>query len=625
MNYLSAEKVSKSFGMDWLFRELSFGISQGEKVALVGANGAGKSTLLGILAGVVEADEGGVSRRQGLRVGYLRQQPTLDEALSVRDNLFAAPTPTAQVALAYARTLAGQAVSDDELADILRRMDELNAWDFEVRMEQILTRLGLPELDRIVGTLSGGQRRRVDLARVLLSEPDMLLLDEPTNHLDLTAIEWLEDLLATQQTTLVLVTHDRYFLDRVTQQIIELTPRGLHRYQGNYAYFLEKKAERAVQDQVETDKARNLLRKELEWMRRQPKARGTKSQARIDAFYDLKDKATGRGTDDQLQLNVRMSRQGGKILEVKNLQKRFGDLTVVRDFTYTFQRRERVGVVGPNGVGKSTFLNLLTGKAIPDAGTADAGATTVFGYYTQELPELPADRRVIETVQEVAESIRLGDGKEVSASQLLQQFLFAPARQYDLVGKLSGGERRRIQLLRVLIRNPNFLILDEPTNDLDLDTLNVLEDFLQHFAGTLLLVSHDRYFMDRLVDHLFVFEGNGQIRDFAGNYTDFRSAGPLPAAAPAKAAPAAPMAPAAPPLTTASDRRLSFKEKQELAQLEADIAQHEAELARLTDLLSAGHDDHAQLMEWAETLRVRQQQLDACTERWLELSERAEA
>ncbi len=628
MNLLSAENLAKTYGDRWLFKNLNVGLSQGEKVALVGQNGSGKTSLLDVLAGLQPPDEGTVARRREVRLGYLNQNPVFDESLSVMDTLFALDTPVVRAVKAYEAALAHHGEAALNLA--LEGMETHQAWDYEAQVKQILGKLGIAEsdFDRPVGMLSGGQRKRVALARVLLSEPELLILDEPTNHLDLDSIEWLENYLAGANLTLLLVTHDRYFLDRVSTEILELTDGRLYRHKGNYAKFLENKAERETIEAVEVDKARNLFRRELDWMRRQPKARGTKAQYRIDAFHEVKEKAGQKKTDAALELNVKMARQGSKILEIDHLSKAFGEKKAVADFSYTFRKKDRLGIIGPNGVGKTTFLNLMTGQLPPDSGTVVAGETTKFGYYRQEDFPFSPEQRVIDVVKDVAEVITLGTGETISASQFLQQFLFDPKKQYDVVGKLSGGERRRLQLMRVLLQSPNFLILDEPTNDLDISTLNVLEDFLDGFGGCLVLVSHDRYFMDRLVEHLFVFEGEGRIRDFPGNYTDYREiSDQLPGASEQKKAPKLdPVAPASavasrPTPTGAAKRRLSFKEQREYESLEKEIAELEQKRAGLTEQLNSGADDYQRINLWAKEIEEINHVLEEKELRWLELSE----
>jgi len=624
MNLLSADNLAKNFGERWLFKNLTFGLSQGDKVALVGRNGTGKTSLLDVLAGLQPPDEGAVALRRDLRLGYLNQQPVFEESLSVMDTLFALDTPVVRAVKAYENALAHHQDAAINLA--LEGMETHQAWDYEAQVKQILGKLGIEEsdFDKPIGMLSGGQRKRVALARVLLSEPDLLILDEPTNHLDLASIEWLEGYLSTANVTLLLVTHDRYFLDRVCSEILELTDGKLYRHKGTYAQFLEKQVERETAEAASVDKARNLYRRELDWMRRQPKARGTKAQYRIDAFHEVKEKASQKKDNSTLELNVKMARQGSKILEIEHLSKTLNEKNLIADFSYTFRKGDRLGIVGPNGVGKSTFLNLVTGHLAPDAGSVVAGETTKFGYYRQEEFPFSDDQRVIEVVKEVAEVITLGTGETITASQFLQQFLFDPKKQYDFVGKLSGGERRRLQLMRVLLQSPNFLILDEPTNDLDIPTLNVLEEFLDGFGGCLVLVSHDRYFMDRLVEHLFVFEGEGRIRDFPGNYTDYRESSPssvdsfqsvVPSLKTSQQLVANNVQPAP------AKRKLNFKEQKEFETLEKDIANLEEQKANLAERLNDGADNYQQISLWSKEIEEINHLLEEKELRWLELSE----
>ncbi|MCY7349831.1 MAG: ABC-F family ATP-binding cassette domain-containing protein [Cytophagaceae bacterium] len=628
MNFLSADNIAKSFGDRWLFRNLTLGLSQGDKVALVGRNGSGKTSLLDVLAGLQPPDEGNVSLRRELRLGYLNQQPAFDETLSVMDTLFALDTPVVRAVKAYEAALAHHSEAAINLA--LEGMETHQAWDYEAQVKQVLGKLGIAEadFDKPIAQLSGGQRKRVALARVLLSEPDLLILDEPTNHLDLDTIEWLEGYLSTANLTLLLVTHDRYFLDKVCSEILELTDGRLFRHKGSYAHFVEKQAEREIAEAAEVDKARNLFRRELDWMRRQPKARGTKAQYRVDAFHEVKEKAGQKKADASLELNVKMTRQGSKILEIDDLTKGFDGKNVVEDFSYTFRKKDRVGMVGPNGAGKSTLLNLITGQLTPDAGTVVAGDTTRFGYYRQDEFPFRDDQRVIDVVKEVAEVITLGTGETIPASQFLQQFMFDPKQQYDFVGKLSGGERRRLQLMRVLLQSPNFLILDEPTNDLDISTLNVLEEFLDGFGGCLVLVSHDRYFMDKLVEHLFVFEGEGQIRDFPGNYTDYRGVSDQLSVNSDQKRLAKPGVPATVPVPLvqtgilgAARRKLSFKEQREFETLEKEIADLEQKKAGLTEDLNSGAGDYQQIHLWSKEIEEINHLLEEKELRWLELSE----
>lgn len=637
MNLLSAENVSKNYADRWLFQNLNFGLQQGQRVAFVGINGTGKTTLMRVLAGLENPDTGLVTRRQGIRVTYLGQQPVFDESLTVEETIFASQNDTLRAVKDYEHVVNDPNHDPEDLQRVMERMDALNAWDYESQVQQILGKLGIlgELLQRNVSKLSGGQRKRVALARVLIEEPDVLLLDEPTNHLDLATIEWLENRLNSPSLTLLMVTHDRYFLDKVANEIVELDKGQMYRYQGNYAYFVEKKADREMREATEVEKARQLFKKELDWMRRMPQARGTKQKARIDAFYVTKEKASTNLSKQQLELSVKTTRQGGKIIEADGISKRFGDKVVLDDFSYVFKKKDRIGLVGPNGAGKSTLLNMLTGKLKPDSGTVDVGQTTVFGYYTQTELEFDPSQRVIDIVKEVAEVVELANGDVLTASQFLTLFLFPPAQQYTLVSKLSGGEKRRLQLLRVLVKNPNFLILDEPTNDLDLGTLNILEDFLLHFSGCLLIVSHDRYFLDNLAEHLFVLEPGGKVLNFPGNYTDYRDylaereteatleaeeKAAKAARAAAKATAAAP-AVAAPAPAAAPKRRASFAEKKEFEQLEKDIAALEKEKERLVENLATGQGSRQELIDWPARLQAVDKELDAKGERWLELSE----
>ncbi|KAA5547403.1 ABC-F family ATP-binding cassette domain-containing protein [Adhaeribacter rhizoryzae] len=622
MNYLSAESISKSYGEKPLFQDLNFGISQGQKIALVGINGSGKSTLLNVLAGNIPPDSGSVSVRKGVKVGFLGQQPVFNESFTVQQTIFASGNQILDTIQEYERCLENPNTSAAKMQELIERMDALQAWEYELKIKQILSQLGIHNLDSQISTLSGGQRKRVAMARVLIDEPDLLILDEPTNHLDLDTIEWLEGLLASSQQTLLMVTHDRYFLDRVATEIAELERGNIYTYKGNYSYFVQKKDEREQQQDAEIEKARNLMRKELEWMRRQPQARGTKSKSRIEAFYDLKDKANSKVTKANLELSVKTTRQGGKIIEVEHISKAFGEKKILEDFSYTFKKKDRIGIIGKNGAGKTTFLNMLTGKIKPDSGVVETGETTVFGYYTQQELTFKEDQRVIDIVKDIAEVVETGNGETITAAQFLQHFQFSPAMQYTFVSKLSGGEKRRLQLLRVLIKNPNFLILDEPTNDLDIITLNILEDFLLNFGGCLLIVSHDRYFMDRLVEHVFVFEGDGEVKTFPGNYTDYREylAEQETEKNQIKPAPA--------PTTQANNqpeankkKKASFSEKREFEQLDSEIAELENQKAALLQEMNSGNADHRKITEAAALLKKVESELDAKTERWLELSE----
>ena len=629
MNYLSAENISKNYGEKVLFQDLSIGISQGQKVALVGVNGSGKSSLLRVLAMIDQPDAGSVSIRRGIRMEFLEQDPVFDDQLTVIETLFQSDNPAVAAVREYESLLNDPKPDPVALQHAITRMDEEKAWDFESRIKEILGRLGIQATDQSMTELSGGQRKRVALARVLINEPQLLVLDEPTNHLDLDTIEWLEDYLATSKMTLLMVTHDRYFLDRITDEILELEFGNLYRYKGNYSYFIEKKSEREALQDAEVAKAQNLMRKELDWMRRQPKARTTKSKSRIDSFYDLQDKAKNRRIEPKIELQVKSARLGSKIMELYNVSKAYDDLTILDKFSYVFKRKERIGIVGPNGVGKTTVLNMLTGREPIDSGEIRTGETIVFGYYTQAGLQFKPGQRVIDVVKEAAEVIQTEEGSKVSASQFLTHFNFPFKTQNTHVSKISGGEKRRLHLLRVLIQNPNFLILDEPTNDLDLLTLNVLEDFLLNFEGCLVIVSHDRYFMDKLVDHVFSFEGDGKIKDFPGNYSQYREwkdeqekeQKRLEAAAAAAASEA--------PEETEKPRerektKLTFNEKREFEALEGEIEALEARKTELTELLNSGTTDYTALTEWGEELEQVKESLDEKEFRWLELSEYAE-
>ncbi len=620
MNYLSAENLAKSYHDKWLFKDISVGISQGEKFALVGNNGVGKSTLLKMLTGEITPDSGTVVIRLGIRLGYLTQQPSVDEKLRVKDVLFSEENPIAKAVKEYEDCLHHPDVSGERMQAALEKMEEFNAWDYDAKVQEVIGKLGVPDLDKKFGELSGGQKKRIFLAQLLLAEPDLIIMDEPTNHLDLSAIEWLENFLAGPGMTVIMVTHDRYFLDAVATEILEIDRGQLFRYKGNYAYFLEKKSEREEMLKAEVAKARNLLRKELDWMRRQPKARGTKAKYRIEAFYELQEKAATDLRKDRLELDIQEARQGGKILEVHQISKSFGDVKLVDRFSYVFKKKDRIGVVGSNGVGKSTFLNMLTQRLAPDAGEVIPGVTTRFGYFTQEAVSLNPNHRVIEEVKAIAEFITLGDGSQISASKFLDNFLFPPEKQYTFIEKLSGGEKKRLQLLKLLVTNPNFLVLDEPTNDFDIDTLNVLEEFLDQFTGCLLLVSHDRYFMDHLVDQLFVFEGAGTIRIFNGNYTDYRDWQDEQ-----EHMQAMPKVAKAATVSVAKETsKASFQERKEYETLPAEIEALEARKLEITTTLNAGNLPHTELARLGRSLQELDVTLEQKTARWLELAEKVE-
>jgi ATP-binding cassette subfamily F protein uup len=621
MNYLSAENISRNIGERWVFKNLFFGLQKGEKVALIGKNGTGKTTLMETLMGMQSPDEGKISIRKGIRVGYLPQNPIFAENEEVLNYLFSDDLPSAMAIKAYEKAM----ISGDskELEDSFALMEAHNAWDYEARAKQIISRLGIPDGDQKVSTLSGGQKKRLSLAKLLIESPDIMILDEPTNHLDIETIEWLEGILSGPNVTVLVVSHDRYFLDKICNKMFELSQGSLYTYEGNYAYFLEKKAEREASEASSISKAKNLYRKELEWMRKQPKARGTKAQYRIDAFAETEEMAHRKPDDSKLELAIQMSRLGNKIIEINGLQKAWGEKKIINDFTYTFKKKDRIGIVGKNGAGKTTFLQLLTGLETPDAGTIDPGETLVVGYYTQIPFDFKPEQRVIDTITEIAEVIPYGKNESLSPSQFLSKFLFPTAQQYTPVAKLSGGEKKRLQLMRVLVKNPNFLILDEPTNDLDLDTLQLLEDFLSEFQGCLLLVSHDRYFMDNLVDQLILVEGEGEVRFFNGNYTDYRislenqtDSAPVAKVNPVKA----PSTVAAPAVTKGP--KLSFKEQKEFEELEAKMATLESQKAGLIEQLNAGSEDFQVLTSLAQEIETIKNSLEEMELRWLELSER---
>ena len=595
------------------------GISAGEKFALVGENGTGKTTLLKILTGELSSDSGMISLREGVRLGYLTQQPNAPDHLTIKEILFDEKNKLAAAVMRYEACVHDPATSPDVMQVALEEMEALDAWEFDAKVNEITSRLGITSFDQTFATLSGGQRKRVFMAKMLLLDPNLLIMDEPTNHLDLEAIEWLENYLSGQNITLIMVTHDRYFLDNVATTIIELDKGKLYTYKGNYAYYLEKKSEREEILKAEVSKARNLLKKELEWMRRQPKARGTKAKYRVEAFYDLKDKASQNLKKDRLELDIRETRQGGKIIELHHVNKAFGERNLVDNFSYIFKKKDRIGIVGNNGVGKSTFLDLLTLRAKPDSGEILPGQTTKIGYFTQETSTLNPDHRVIEEVKDIAEFITLADGAQISASSFLDLFLFPPEKQYNVIGKLSGGEKKRLQLLKVLITNPNFLVLDEPTNDFDIETLNVLEDFLDKFAGCLVLVSHDRYFMDRLINQLFVFEGDGKIKFFNGNYSDYKEyKTELESKEVSKVESNADFRAKE---VQSDSKKLSYTEKKEHEKLVAEIEKLESEKAVLIDKLSSGTLATDELVDSSKKIKLLTDQIDSKTLRWLELED----
>ncbi|MGF6845043.1 ATP-binding cassette subfamily F protein uup [Chitinophaga sp. W3I9] len=630
MHYVTVEGLTKSFGTKPLFRDISFHIEEGDKIALVALNGTGKSTLLRILCGKDVPDSGKVWIHKDVTVVMLEQQSDFDLSKTVIENIFNHNNPVLNAIKEYELlTEEGHEPDLDKLTDSIAKMDELNAWHFDTKVKQILGKLNIHNLDQPVGSLSGGQQKRVALAKVLIEigfehKHVLLIMDEPTNHLDVSMIEWLENYLDQEKVTLLLVTHDRYFLDSVCNEVMELDQEQLFIYKGDYENYLEKKAAREESEKSSVDKARNLYRKELEWMRKQPKARTTKSKSRQDAFYEVKEKASTKVADQQLELNVKMTRLGGKILELKKVYKSFGDLKILKGMDYTFKKGERVGIVGKNGVGKSTFLNMLLGTEQPDSGKINIGETIVFGNYSQTGLVVKEDMRVIEFVKNIAENFPLADGTKVSAAQFLELFLFPAEKQYTYISKLSGGEKRRLHLLSILFRNPNFLVLDEPTNDLDLPTLSILESFLQEFQGCVIIVSHDRYFMDKLVEHLFVFEGDGEIRDYPGNYTQYREwqkeEDKKKTIVPKKEAVPEPMVTVT-PVVENKGRKMSFKERRELELLEKEMEQLETEKKRIEASLSSGELPFDKMEPLTHRIGEIIQLLDEKGMRWLELSE----
>jgi ATP-binding cassette subfamily F protein uup len=625
MHYVSVEGLGKSYGVKPLFEDISLHISEGDKIALVARNGSGKSTLLKILAGKETADSGTVWINKEVTVALFEQEPVFREELSVLDNIFHHNHPVINAIREYES--ASESGSPEELGKAIVKMDELGAWDFDAKVKQILGKLNIHQLYQPINTLSGGQRKRVALAKTLIDigfehKHVLLIMDEPTNHLDVSMVEWLEHYLDQQQVTLLLVTHDRYFLDAVCEEIWELDNGKLYVYKGDYENYLEKKAARLEADAASVEKARNTYRRELEWMRKQPRARTTKSKSRQDNFYQVEAKAKQRIEDAQLELQMKMNRLGGKVVEMKKVYKSYGDKVILKGFDYTFKKGERVGIVGKNGVGKSTFINILQGVEKADSGKINVGETVIFGNYSQQGLVLKEDMRVIEFVKSIAENFPLASGGSLSAAQFLQLFLFPPEQQYTFISKLSGGEKRRLHLLSMLFRNPNFLVLDEPTNDLDLPTLGVLENFLSEFPGCLVIVSHDRYFMDRLVDHLFVFEGNGVIRDFPGNYSQYR----LWEKEQAELAKPTVSTPKPENTNTKPEtaRRLSYKEKREFEQLQHEIAALEKEKAEVTERLNSGNLPFEELQQLSLRISEITSLLDEKELRWLELSELSE-
>ena len=619
---LQIEGLSKRFGDLELFSGISFTVEERKRIGLIARNGKGKSTLLKIVAGDEPADEGKITLRNGLRVGYLEQEPDFDGNLTVIEACLLRNSEKAQLIARYEQAM--QAGDTAALQPLMEEMDRLDAWDYEHRAKQVLDKLKITRFNQPVGELSGGQKKRIALAAVLIEQPDLMILDEPTNHLDMAMVEWLEEYLSRLSGSLLMVTHDRYFLDNVCNEIIEIDDNTIYRYKGNYSYFLQRREERLQNKAAETARARNLLRKELDWMRRQPQARAHKAKYRIDAFYKLEEKAAAMRDDSKVSLEVKAQYIGNKIFVMKALSKAFPGKVITKDFYYTFARYEKLGIVGNNGTGKSTFIKMLLGKVPQDSGTIEVGETVKWGYYSQDGLAFNEQMKVIDVVKNIAEVIPVGN-KMYTASQFLQHFLFAPEKQYSYVYKLSGGEKRRLYLCTVLMSNPNFLVLDEPTNDLDIETLQVLEEYLSEFKGCVIVVSHDRYFMDKVVDHIFVFNGDGDIKDFPGNYTEYRDWRDEERATAAKeaAAQAAKTTPAKQSHRTEEKRKLTFKEKREYEALETEIFQLEEEKAAIEEAMSSGTLSTADLLEKSARIQQVLELIDEKTMRWLELSEYA--
>ena len=616
---IAAESLGHGYHDEWLFKNLTLGINAGQRVALVGINGAGKSTLLKLLAERFPPLEGKIVKNKATKIGFLDQEPQFNEGYSISDHIFSLENKQQQLIKEYEELIENPNPDEKTLNRLYEELSEHNAWEYEHEIKTILNRMGITHLQQKIATLSGGQRKRLALAKLLIEDPEILVLDEPTNHLDIDTIEWLEKLLTTGQKTILLVTHDRYFLDNVCNTIVELDGGKIFNYNGNYAYFLEKKAEREATDATVLHKNQQLLKKELEWMRRMPQARATKSNARINAFYDLEEKTKKKSDNQTINLQMKMSRQGGKIIELDHVAKSFDERSIINDFSYTFKKGDRIGLAGKNGTGKSTLLNIITNNLKPDSGKVDIGDTTVFGYYRQGGLTFDPKERVIDVVKSDAEYIKMADGSVITASALLTLFLFPPKKQHGMVEKLSGGEKKRLNLMKVLMQNPNFLILDEPTNDLDIDTLNVLEEFLENFPGILMLVSHDRYLLDKMSDQLFIMEGEGVVRIYNGNYSEYRlsleqpkikevkkTITPIPEASPIKN----------------NTKKLSFKEQKALDEAEKGMTETENKIASLTeDLLKIDATDYIKIQELTNHIEDLKLKLDNYTMRWLELSE----
>ena len=617
---LQIENISKSFGDLVLFNDISFTIEERQRIGLIACNGKGKSTLLKVIAGEEPHEGGKITLRNDLRVGYLEQEPDFDGDLTVIEACMQRSSEKASVIARYEQAIAND--DHSQLQHLMEEMDRLEAWDYENRAKQVLTKLKIKNVNQPVKELSGGQKKRVALAAVLIEQPDLMILDEPTNHLDLEMVEWLEEYLSRMSGSLLMVTHDRYFLDNVCNEIIEIDDRRVYRYKGNYSYFLQKREERLQNLAAETARARNLMRKELDWMRRQPQARAHKAKYRIDAFYKLEEKAAAMRDDSKVSLEIKSQYIGNKIFVLKALSKAFGSKVIAKDFYYTFARYEKLGIVGNNGTGKSTFIKMLLGRTAPDSGTIEVGETVKWGYYSQDGLSFNEQMKVIDVVKDIAEVIPVA-GKMLSASQFLQHFLFSPEKQHNYVYKLSGGEKRRLYLCTVLMANPNFLVLDEPTNDLDIETLQVLEEYLCDFKGCVIVVSHDRYFMDKVVDHIFVFGGEGDIKDFPGNYSDWRDWREEEKATVAKeaAAKAAKNEPQKQSYRTETKRKLTFKERKEYEGLEEEIMMLEEEKCTIEQEMSSGTLDNDTLLKKAARIEIVIGLIEEKTNRWIELSE----
>ena len=618
MNFLSVENLTKSFGERILFSNVSFGIDQGQKVAIVAKNGSGKTTLLNCLMEKEQYDEGKIVFRNDIKIAFMEQSESLPADQTINEVIYDHESPKLRLIKAYNEAL--EKGDEHKLGNLFQELTDMDAWDLEAKVNQLLSVFKLEDATQIIKNLSGGQKKRVALIKVLLSDAEFLFLDEPTNHLDLDMIEWLESHLSTSRSTILMVTHDRYFLEVVCDTIFELAEQSLFKYKGNFSYYLEKKAERQEQMQSTIEKARNSFRKELDWIRRQPKARGTKQKARVDAFKEIKKTASQKLDEDELDLPVKMERLGSKIVEIHKIGKAFGELKILKNFSYNVQRKERMGIVGKNGTGKTTFLKILLGTESIDKGKIVVGETVVFGHFSQDLIKVNDDFKVIDVVKEVAEFIPLEKGKQLSAAQLLERFLFPRSMHYNYVRKLSGGEKRRLKLLRVLMSNPNFLILDEPTNDLDIFAMAVLEEYLRNFQGCLIVVSHDRYFMDKMVDHILVFQGDGEVKDILGNYTDFRKK-EKQIEKENKVVSQTKEAPYKNKSASKVKTKLSFKENEEFKQLEIDLEKLEIEKADLTEGLSDESRTNAELYDMGKRLGEVVDLIDQKTERWMELAE----